>query len=340
MTTLLLVSLLTRQEPATVQYTERALGLTFQYPREWKLTKARLFDEFEIPLEGGQKATVQLFRAAYRDSQETWQQVQAEVNRTLQRTVVRQWTEEILGAPLLLTKVAYKDQGRDMVSVTGLLYVATVEKLQFRLTSGAEQSDTAEQNWRRALMTLRTVSGELPPAEGPGQKAVVIEPPKRTTTLKPVDPSKKPVRGQVLVPWKAEGRSFNALLPLGWSLGDDGRLSNPALTGIVRFAVRPESRAAAERAHAETAREGLAEFKSVRVRRDMVARVADSGALTWMTFRDGEAEKGRMAIANWTFHFENLTWTVQYRSATPDSIAVDRRALDALAKALFVEPSS
>jgi hypothetical protein len=123
-------------------------------------------------------------------------------------------------------------------------------------------------------------------------------------------------------------------------LGEDGRLKNPALTGIARLSVRPESRAAAERSHAETAREGLAEFKSVRLRRDTVARVAESGALVWMTYRDGEGDKSRLSIANWTFHYENLTWTVQYRSATPDAIPADRRALDLLAKSLFVEPSS
>jgi hypothetical protein len=59
-----------------------------------------------------------------------------------------------------------------------------------------------------------------------------------------------------------------------------------------------------------------------------------------MTYRDGEGDKSRLSIANWTFHYENLTWTVQYRSATPDAIPADRRALDLLAKSLFVEPSS
>jgi hypothetical protein len=339
MTTVLLLSLVARQEPSMADYTEKALGLTFQYPREWRLTRGRLFDEFEIPLDGGQRATVQVFRAAYRDSKETWQQVQSEVNRTLGRTVVNQWQEEILGVPLLLTKVAYKDQGADLVSVTGLLYTATVEKLQFRLTTRSSHSDSAERQWRQALVTLRTVSGELPPAEGPGIRPVVIEPPRPARILRPDDPTARRARGPVSRFWEADGRGFRVWLPQGWSLQDDGRLSGPGFSGMARFSVRQESREAAERSHAAHAREGLARFHAVRIRRDVAARRAESGALVWATFRDGDDGKGRLALGSWTFHADDVTWTVDYRSVTPEAIEADWRSLNHLARGLFAEPS-
>jgi hypothetical protein len=227
-----------------------------------------------------------------------------------------------------------------MVSVTGLLYVATVEKLQFRLTAVADQADGAEQQWRQALVTLRTVSGELPPAEGPGQPAVVIEAPKPTTTLRPEDPAKRPVRGTVPVAWKADGRDLRVLLPLGWSLAEDGRLGHPRLAGVARFTVRAESRNAAERNHQEQVKEGLASFAVVGIRRDVAGRTVASGATAWATFREGDDAQGRLGAGLWSLHHENLTWVVTYRSALRESIGSDKRLLDDLAKLLFVEPGS
>ena len=46
--------------------------------------------------------------------------------------------------------------------LVGLLYVAREQKMTFRLTSSIGAADDAEKSWRNALITLRTVSGNLP----------------------------------------------------------------------------------------------------------------------------------------------------------------------------------
>src|SRR5690242_18114511 len=98
------------------------LGLQFEHPKTWKVRKERNGSVFSIPLDGGTEATLQLFPAKFNDKADQWQLIQVDINRSLKRTVDKQWQEEYLTVPMLLTRSHYEVNGQTVSALVGLLY--------------------------------------------------------------------------------------------------------------------------------------------------------------------------------------------------------------------------
>ena len=141
----------------TQTYSDIQLGLSFSHPSTWIIEKPLVAKNtkkgrklasdagtvhFRIPLTGAvDDADLIIVRAAFSGSPDTWQKVQMDANQNLKRQVERQWQQEILGVPLLLTKIDYSENGSSKVTLTGLLYNDSPNKLLFRLTGPASDFD-------------------------------------------------------------------------------------------------------------------------------------------------------------------------------------------------------
>ncbi len=214
---------LTSLGQSTQTFQDKETGLTFSYPSTWEYRKERLYSVFEIPLEGGKKANVQVLNVAFRQEQTAWQTAQADVAKTMNRTVDRQWDEVILGVPLLLTQLSYKEGDSAMASLVGLLYSRSGSKLSFRLTSAADTYTEAEQLWRTSLNSLRTISGDLPTSEDPTKPPTtspIRQPNEPKVTNIPPAKVKQPKlpKGVKQEPMEVLGQKLLLTLPRSWSV--------------------------------------------------------------------------------------------------------------------------
>ena len=212
--------LLTQNE--TKVYEDKSLDLRFDYPQTWKLRKERLFDVMEFNV-GEEVIQVRLMKTNMTYPAAHWQEVMSVMNNQGGRIVLKQWEEELLGVPLLMTRFREGEGANIRVVLTGLLYGARPDKFNFRLSSSEKAATEAEETWFKVLLTMRTVSGlmpnEKPPETGatdPGttstnSKTYVLEP----ETNRPP----KPVRGSIRVVADAE-RGIYAYFPDGWNLAD------------------------------------------------------------------------------------------------------------------------
>lgn len=334
-TALLFVSLIA-QATDKVVYRDSKLGLQFEYPKSWKVRRDRYSAVFEIPVGTAQMATVQLFNAKFKGTVDDWQLVQAEINRSMKRTVDRQWQEDLLGVPLLMTKISYMEGNRPTFAMVGLLYSSYEEKMHFRLSSSAETAEAAESQWRDALLTLRTITGELPGVENPNLPSVKPEPEKPTTVLKPKEVKKAFVRGTEPATLSSDGTNFRLLLGRGWSLSD-GKLTHPNLKGEILVQAKIGLPEEAGNALLAGAKETLGDFESVRLREDPKPMEAPSGGLIGRVFRTGTGKGTTIVRGTVVGYCEGVYWVAQYRTSDTDAYRRDRTLMDDLFKVLYAE---
>lgn len=334
-TALLFVSLLS-QAADQVVYRDTKLGLQFEHPKSWKIRRDRLSAILEIPISQGQTASVQLFNAKYKGTIDDWQLVQTEINRSMKRTVERQWQEDLLGVPLLLTKISYLEASRPTVALVGLLYSSFEEKMHFRLTSSAEVSEQAESQWREALLTLRTITGELPSVENPNLPSIKPTPEKPTTVLKPSEAKNTPERGTEPFALANGTTNFRLLLAKGWSV-QDGKLLHPALKGeltVEAFLGLPED--AGEKL-LNSAKATLPDFESVSLREDPKPEVARSGGIVGRVFRVGSSKGAPVVRGSIVGYCEGVYWVASYRSSDASTYRRDRALMDDLFRVMYAE---
>ena len=328
----------------TKTFRDEALGLTFQHPAAWTIKKERYSTDFRFKLGDGSEATVQVFRTAFRQEAETWQTLQREVTLQLNRQMVRQWEETILGVPLLLSEIGYDDGSKSMSILVGLLYTRTAEKLNFRLNSTAGASQEAEDTWRGALMTLRTTSGELPLPEDPtlapttgsqgsgGQKI---------TTLRPDGSDAAPVRTKNFVKIAKLGNQLDVYMPDGWTLeerDDKLWLVLEKLQGSVELSLSSGSRTSVPVALRAANSSSFGRFKVVSLRDDTEPTVAKSGSTVASTLRVGiDAEKKEVVIWHAVGTLGTIVWRLDYTSASSSDLKADQKSIERLRDLLAVE---
>lgn len=336
-------------DPPPKLFRSDALNLSFSMGVDWKLERSRNQSRILIPLAGTRAtATADLFETDFRQTAEDWQRIQQTVNEQLQRTVERQWTEELLGVPLLMTRISYLQGGQETTTLIGLLYSATRMKLHFRLTAPSEQFSEVEQAWRGALLSIRTLSGtsltpENPEQELPTQPKVVppskARPPlvlKTEAELRRERATMGPVRVSLVVSTRnvllAMAQGFAATLQ-----NETVTITHPQLKGQVTVKVnalidspRPE------RALATQAAESLSQFSQVKQRRDELGKVSKAGAMVAWTRREGSSGPEQLVIWDAVGTKDEHYWTLQYRSADASAWAQDEKVLRQLLDSLVV----
>ena len=345
--------------PQTQTYTDPTLGLSFVYPSTWTPLAAeppkgkkpvKPEDQpvrFSIPTGAGNApAELTIVRASFSGPPETWQQIQADSNRNLKREVDRQWQQEILGVPLLLTRISYNQDGVAQTTLTGLLYNAAAYKLLIRLTGPSANFDAAQFEFTQAMETLRTTNDTLPTTQEPDKP--IAPPPgpptpdsKHTLFKKPTaNPKISPVTLAVVV----GDRKMILRVPLGWTLekleGDTATLRNPALTNPV--SVKLYAVATAPRpvdALTTSTNATLDEFKVVTLREDTPAGPNKAGNLITAVWRRGEGASGPFAALDAVAIAGDYYAVFSYRPSPGPAFAAERKVVQAMLDRVGLEPA-
>ncbi len=336
--------------PQTATFTDKRLGLSFDHPATWIVGKPeKNSTKVRIPIAGTtESADLEIYRGAFASPPDIWQTSQLRLNEQLRRRVTRQWEQEILGAPMLLTRIEFEAAGRPMNTLTGLFYTRSPEKLLFRLTAPASEFDKAQYEFETAMQTLRTVSGGLPQAEdpdrrpdpqAPAQKPAEPPPPRRR--LETNAPTVKLVKAPVVIPATVSERNVELRVPSGWTAeaGDGGgmTLRHPSLSSQIRLSLHSTlDSEAAMRTLLRASGESLKDFQKVSTRQEDEPKANQAGCTVVAIWRTGVAASGNLTTLDATGAMGEFYFLVSYR---PQNVA-DRKLLEALLNAVSIEPAA
>jgi hypothetical protein len=306
---LIAVSWFVQGQAADATFQDALLGLSFSFPKTWKVENRKHDSRLTMRLPGGGEARVEIFRFGYVGSAEDWFATQRNVNISLRAETLRQWQEEILSVPMLLSKSRLSASADPKVVLQGLLYSRTNQKLLFRLTSSAGAYDEAEFAWRQVLQTIKTLDGSIPKAEDPDR--VPEEPPKGSkpgiskpgiTKPPPVTELGKPKasdfkKASVAIPLKVANRDFLLRIPADWVAEVKGPdrvvLRNKALAGDVSVSIASLLDSDSPgRALAKASIATLKEFDKVVSREETLPKANTAGAMMAYVWRVGSSTSG------------------------------------------------
>jgi hypothetical protein len=378
--TALMVLLSTGQEPApqtpaTQTFTDPALGLSFTHPATWtrvalpppapekggrkpiipnpfkKKGPPKKPDEgtvvFSIPgANGAAPAELTIVRASFSGAPEKWQQIQADANRNQKREVERQWQQEILGVPLLLTRIAYTKDGTATTTLTGLLYNAAAYKLLFRLSGPTATFDNAQYEFTQAMETLRTTDDSLPKAQEP-DKPVAPPPGAATPDQKHTlfeKPKAKPKVAPVALNVAVGERKMLLRVPEGWTLekfeSDTATLRNPSVKSPLTIKLFPVSTSTRPTdALIAAANASFEEFKTVSLREDSPGTPNKAGNPMLAIWRKGVSASGPHAAVDAVVVAGDYYILVAGRPTPGDELESERKTIQALLDIVGLEPA-
>lgn len=292
------------QAPDTAVYNNFVLNLAFTYPKSWTSSTKKDVTTLLIPLgAGAAKAKVEIFQAIYGAEPESWQKIQVDIDKQLNREILKQWQEEIFGVPMLFTKAHYYDHGADMQALTGLLYNRSYKKLLIRMVAPTGSYDAVEYELRNALQSLRTIDGSTPKPETPNRPVLPEE------TKPAVDPgivnvtvieNKKPkgkiYKGEQVEKLMSGGKSVEFHYGKDWTLAKTAtgyELKNPKFTGSVLVSVNSVLDSDAPMtALFKASGQTLDLFQNVHAREETPSRLSRAGCKVTTIWRDGTGQSG------------------------------------------------
>jgi hypothetical protein len=359
---------LSAQTTQTTQiYTDPDLGLSFSHPSTWLLEKANDSKQttqakkkkkkkgdtgvvdFRIPLTGAaEDADLQIMRASFSGSPETWQTIQTNANKDLHRQVQKQWQEEILGVPMLLTQIDFTNNGTNETTVTGLLYNDSPDKLLFRLTGPTSDFDKAQFEFEQALQTLRTTNNEMPKAQDPDHPATGpahFDPRGQKHPLFVPDVPRKYKIAPVSVPLVVSTKKVEIHVPAGWRAehvdGGGFELRSAELPYPIVFHVASSlDSEPAGNALIDASAASLADFSAVQRREDTVADVNDGGCTVTSVWRTGTGAKGPLVTMESAGAEGDFYFVATCRPTPGPSLAAQRKAIDSLLAAISIQPGA
>ncbi len=343
-----LLTLAPQQEPSV--FTEQFLGLQFTHPAGWKVSKKEKDRTFiSIPVSGStEPAELQVIRTDFHADKDIFQAVQLRINEQMKRQVVRQWEQDILGVPMLFTRINFQDKGVSKSVLTGLFNTRTSLKMLVRLTSREADYDAVSYEFHQAMETLRTTDGKIPLADDPGIK---LDPaPKKPVALPPpakvIDGDKKVVES-VKPTQTAEAtvslRKVKLLYPEGWTAepaeGNKLVLKHPEVRDplVVELYTTLDSDPP-QRALFKTSTASLALFTQVTAREDKAAAVNKAGATISSVWRTGKTEKGELASYEAAGSEGEYYFLTSYKQTDMALYRVERKLVEALIDLLTLEP--
>lgn len=350
----------------TATYANEWIGISLNHPTDWKVASKKQDAWVTIPLKAGTMvAGLNLVAATFNGETDVWQKSQEHINNQLGFEVMRQWQEEILGVPFLLTKVRSgpgklasatkavpalpKDQ--PLITLIGLVYSATPRKLMFRLTAPEGGYDDAEFLMRSSLQSLRTLDGKLPQPEDPNRKldpnepppTAPVRPPARTVIgSKPEESNGAKARAENVFEAEAAKKKIGFYFPAGWTVekAEDGKLNLKSAEPPVTLTLELNSTLDSDpplRALMKASAESLKSFDTVARRDENTPRTNKAGALVIRVWRTGQAASGLL----WSFESVGGTpefyYLLKARGVGELSASV-RSALEDLVEKISVEP--
>lgn len=347
----------TPPDPNVQQYQNIFLQLKFSCPKAWELTTNKKGESrILIPIENtSDRAVVEVLPVSFRSDPDVWQLSEVGINKTMKRTVERQWQEEILGVPLLLTKVSYDDKGSQKTSETGLIYSLGFSKMMYRITASPASFDKVDYEWRQVLQTLRTWDGSMPSAENPSvkidRKVAVPDALKKDDIPHPTIPHEinalpktKLLKSPVGASLQVGDKKLDLHIPGGWKVDSDKQggfiLHNAALSGPLTVTVAASAGTdSANIALYKASGVSLQDFTKVAVRDESLPRPNKAGTSIAKIWRSGTSAKGDLYTCEACGDCGEYYFLVSYRADNASRWASDRRAIDELLDRMSLEPA-
>lgn len=339
------------QDDAMATYTEQYAGIQFSYPASWKITKKERDRVYmAIPIAGStETATLQVIHTDFHADKEIWQKVQEDVNKQMNRDIVRQWEQDILGVPMLFTRINYVDHGVARSALTGLYYTRTPQKLLIRIDCREADYDNIVFLFSQTLETIKTLDGSALMADDPNVKLSTTSP-----KAEPVPEPPKVLFGnnpgpKVEIPnQKAEltvsERKVNLMFPTGWKLetAADGtvtlqsdELSAPITVTLFTTLDSDPPLKTLFKASSES----LKLYTKVDMREDTNPTANRASAMIATTWRNGKTSSGDLATFESTGQSGELYFLLTFKTDKTASIKSDRRLLQDLVSRMTIEPA-
>jgi hypothetical protein len=316
------------QSGDTKDYSNVQADIKLRYPSEWSLKRDKSADRFEFKA-GGKTVMVEVMAIPMNYPAGHWQQVNAEINTSSTRAVLRQWEEEYLGVPMLFTRVRDIGKGEPIVILSGLMMSNRPNKFLFRVETVEGAASLAEDEWKKVLLSADTISGKLPSESLPAPTGT------NTTTTPPAqdNPGKihilgpksgapeKPVRGEAKLPID-EQRGLSLYLPKEWQLQESGLVNGST---VVKFRHGVADEPAARKEWLKDCGSLLSRLSAVSSRTESEPAYTKAAFHGSVLERLGASESGaemQWIAYGWaTGYYYTLSWTgteTAYKSAKPN----------------------
>lgn len=319
------------------------------HPKAWQVTPIKKTSDVKlsIPIEGSsQKATLELYNVGFNSEKDVWQLGQKSINERMKREVMRQWEEEFLGVPMLLTKVSFVDKEGPQILLTGLIYSRTAKKLMFRLAASPDDYDKAEFAWRETMNTFRT--GSAWEAEDPSKKPDPKAPP-RTLLPKPVvtkanslDNEVKITKPPVAIAATIAGRKVEVRIPGEWAgkVQEDGSivLSHPEVGGTLRLTLASSLDSdPPQRALLISSSKTLNDFQKVSKRDESAPAKNKAGAMVSAVWRTGTQAQGDLFTCDAASTSGDYYFLLNFRCVNAGKVGAERKIVETLLQNCSIE---
>lgn len=346
----LLLSLSLYQGSAQLEYRNPELNLAFSHSKAWTFTTDKKgVTRATIPMANSVGlARLEIFSVMYNADRDLWENIEKDFLKQLKGDVVRQWREQILGVPLLLTRGTYNDKGDQKAILSGLMYAKAPRKLRFRLIAPADGFDSVEFEFRSALQTLHSIDGSTPATEDPNRKVTpddmkvqpILAPPK-VMYLTSGKANQKIVKGSQSIDVKAGGKNVSLRFETGWAATKDESgtitLTGPDAPSPIHVNVNSLLDSDSPLvALFKASSQSLNDYLKVATREETMPKANTAGAMESTVWRTGTSAKGPMASCEAAGLLADFYWLATYRQDATLTPA-QRRAVDTLLGSMSVE---
>ncbi|RYG36320.1 hypothetical protein EON81_10180 [bacterium] len=340
-----LLAMASAQEPETEVYRDEILNLAFSHPKAWRIKKRDSRQTiFEIPIAGTEdKASLEIIRSSFRGEQDIWQTIQLRSNELNKNTVIRQWDQSLLDAPVLMTQVELNDKGRRMTRLTGLHYTRTPVKLLFNLEVLSAKFEETQYIFNQSLESLRTIDGTNFSTENPDTPAATGKPvpvaPRRTVDDGKVKPGSgirlKNEMESVVGPLKSLVKFRD-----GWTAEANEKglvFSSKKIAGNVTVEPGTPLDTSPASVLRVKAGESLASFSRVSRREDHDSEPNDAGAIATWVWRRGEGPEGpRLTLDAVVVNGDRFLY-LHYLGTDPKKFDSEQNAVSELLRQITIE---
>ncbi len=330
------------------------IALSFDCPKTWDVSTNKKSEvHIILPVPDTQTtATIDIYPINFVSDPDVWQLSQQAFSKDLKREMVKQWQEEILGVPLLLTRVNYMERGATKTSTTGLLYASNPRKLMYRLVSAPEDFDKADFAWRSAMQTLRTFTNRPLTAQVPGKTGDPKEPvdlptkPPKHIVFEGNGSGSRPIRkAEKAFDLVIANRKVQLRYPAEWTLKQETTglisLSNAGLSVSVTInAFSTLDSESPKRALFQTSSITLDQFVKVERRTEPPEGTNLAGATLAVVWRVGTAVNGPLRTCDASVSLGDFYLIASYRSTDVARAAAEQKLVETLLDQLSIEPAA
>ncbi len=334
------------QDAGLINFDHADTGFQFAYPANWTAKKSKNNTKFTFTLPDSKAPIfVEVYAVTFTQDVETWQAVQTNAAKQLKHEMVRQWQEEILTVPMLLSRTSWTEKDVAMTSDFGLIYAEGRRKFAYRLVAPTDQMDRADTAWRGVLQTIKTANSRLPKPFDPKPQSENLRRPDAEDKIFVMKRPKTDIPPAVKGDQTIESVNGNYTLILRYALPGKATANDKGVAVTV-----PDVAAAAQvklysaldsepggRALIKASAVTLDRFKSIGLREEKGPYRNKAGASIAYIWREGLADGGPLYTMDAVGVSGDYYWLLSWSSNDPKSAAKAHEQLILLIDSMTAE---